>query len=68
MAHIFKMKKHKTKSYILISLGGVLIFFVAFLAYSEVDNSLTAETNNLAGITVMSGADPFGTGSAGYPS
>jgi len=43
IAHIFKMKKHKTKSYILISLGGVLIFFVAFLAYSEVDNSLTAE-------------------------
>ena len=37
------MKKLKTKSYILISLGGVLIFFVAFLAYSEVDNSLTAE-------------------------
>ncbi len=37
------MKELKTKSYILISLGGVLIFFVALLAYSEVDNSLTAE-------------------------
>jgi len=43
IAHIFKMKKHKTKSYILISLGGVLIFFVALLSYHEVDNSITAE-------------------------
>ncbi|MDH3256227.1 MAG: transglutaminase domain-containing protein [Nitrospinota bacterium] len=37
------MKKLKTKPYLLISLGGALILFVAFLAYSEVDNSLTAE-------------------------
>lgn len=31
------------KSYILTSLGGVLIFFFAFLTYSEADNSLIAE-------------------------
>jgi Transglutaminase-like superfamily len=43
--HILDMRKLKTKSYILISLGVVLILFVAFLAYSEVDNSLTAEDN-----------------------
>jgi transglutaminase superfamily protein len=38
-----RMRKLKTKSYILISLAVVTIFFIAFLAYSEVDNSLTAE-------------------------
>jgi Transglutaminase-like superfamily len=40
---IFDMRKLKTKSYILISLGVVLMCFVTLLAYSEVDNSITTE-------------------------